>query len=273
MVDHRERVVLHEAQETLLIPLYGKATESRRPNPIFVDAKAQEILEGVDYDFGRLAIPRKTSITLCIRARKLDDYARAFLAAHPAGLVLHLGCGLDSRCLRVPHAGAEWYDLDMPDVIELRRSFYDETPGYHMIASSVTDHEWMEAVTQRGRPTLVIAEGLLMYLLEAQVRALALALRAAFPRCELACDVYSEMTARRAHNMPSLKRTGATIHWGINDARAIEGWAPGVCLREEWYFTRAPEIARLGLGYRLAFALAGRFRTANQAHRIVYLEL
>src|SRR6266498_1339690 len=99
MADHKEKITLTQEQETLLIPLYSKATESRRPNPIFADDKAQAILEGVDYDFARLNVPRKTAITLCIRANKLDAYARAFVAAQPHGMVVHLGCGLDSRCL------------------------------------------------------------------------------------------------------------------------------------------------------------------------------
>lgn len=273
MENAREKVLLTEEQETLLIPLYAKATESRLPNPIFVDEKAQEILGRIEYDFARLDIPRKTSITLCIRANKLDGYTRDYLAEHPQSVVIHLGCGLDSRCLRVQHENVEWYDLDMPAVIDLRRKFYQETPTYHLIPSSVTDLRWTEAVSTRGRSALVIAEGLLMYLNEADVRSLILKLRDAFPGCDLACDVYSTLTARRAGGISSLKRTGATIRWGIDDASEIEAWAPGIRLREEWYFAQAEEIRRLGPGYRLGFRLAGLFKTANRAHRILYLNL
>jgi O-methyltransferase involved in polyketide biosynthesis len=269
----REKVLLTREGETLLIPLYSKATESRRPNPIFVDEKAQEILDAIEYDFERLKIPRKTTISLCIRAKKLDEYTRGFLASHPEGVVLHLGCGLDSRCVRVKRGNAEWYDLDMPKVIELRRKLYEETPTYHMIPSSVTDFGWMDAVSPGGRPVLVIAEGLLMYLSEPDVRALILRLKEAFPGCELACDVYSVMTAKRAKGISSLKETGATIRWGIDDPRAIEAWAPGIQLKEEWYFAHAGEVSKLGLGYRLAFRLAGLFKVANRAHRILYLNL
>ena len=277
----KERILLTEEQETLLIPLYAKATESRRPSSIFVDEKAQDILERVDYDFARLRIPRKTILSLCIRAAKLDAYTRRFLAGHPQGVVVHLGCGLDSRCLRVGSGGgmtggAEWYDLDLPPVIELRRKFYQETPSYHMIPSSVSDLCWVEGVPAQGRPVLVIAEGLLMYLSETEVKALLLKLSEAFPGCHLACDVFSVLTARKAKDISSLEKTGATVQWGIDDAHAIETWATGprgIRLEEEWYFTQAPEIARLGGGYRLAFRLAGLFKAANTAHRILYFAL
>ena len=273
MESTRETISLSEAQETLLIPLYSKAEESQRSDPIFVDEKAQAILEQLDYDFSRLGIPRKTAIMLCLRASKLDAYTRAFIARHPDCVVLHLGCGLDSRCLRVPHPDAIWYDLDLPPVIELRRKFYPETPTYHLIPSSVTDLDWIDTIAAQERPVLVVAEGLLMYLSENEVRALFLKLREAFPGCSLACDVYSAVTARRAKDHPSLKKTGAVLQWGIDDAHDIEQWAAGIQLVEEWYFAQADEIDRLGIGYRLTFRLAGLFAMANKAHRILYFML
>ena len=94
---------------------------------ILVDRKAQEILEHIEYDFAILKIPRKTVIMLCLRVKKFDDYTREFLAIHPGGVVIHLGCGLDSRCIRADKGEAVWYDLDMPGVIDLRRKFYKET--------------------------------------------------------------------------------------------------------------------------------------------------
>jgi O-methyltransferase involved in polyketide biosynthesis len=269
----KEKILLSEEQETLLIPLYSKAVESQKPDPIFVDEKAQDILKQIEYDFARLKIPRKTAITLCIRASKLDAYTRAFLADHPQSVVIHLGCGLDSRCLRAKHENAEWYDLDFPPVIDLRRKFYEETPIYHLIPSSVTDLRWTDAISPQGRSVLVIAEGLLMYLKEADVKALFLKLKDAFPGCDLACDVYSVLTAQRAKGHPSLKKTGAVIQWGIDDARGIEQWASGIRLKEEWYFTQAEAIRKLGAGYRFAFRLAGLFKAANKAHRIVYFSL
>ena len=273
MTSTKEKVLLRKEQETLLIPLYAKATGSQTPNPIFDDPKAQDILANIEYDFARLEIPRKTAVTLCIRARKLDTYVRDFLAEHPQSVVIHLGCGLDSRCLRVKHDTAEWYDLDLPPVIELRRKFYEETANYHLISSSVTDLEWMDAVSSQDRPTLVIAEGLLMYLTGTDVKALILKLQETFPQCDLACDVYSEFTARRAKDHPSLKKTGAVIQWGIDDARLIETWGSDIHLKDEWYFSQADEITQLNTAYRFAFWLAGHFDMANKAHRIVYFNL
>jgi O-methyltransferase involved in polyketide biosynthesis len=269
-MNKKTQITLSPEQETLLIPLYAKAQPG---NPLFFDPSARDILERIDYDFTRLHVPYKTVVLVCQRAKKLDAVARAFVAEHPRGVVLHLGCGLDSRFWRVDNGQVEWYDLDMPPVIDLRRQFYAEQERYHLIASSVTNLEWTNAVSAADRPVLIVAEGLLMYLSEADVKRLLLRLREAFPACWLIADVFSQMTARSAAKHPSLKQTGASLGWGIDDPHEVESWGQGIRLLEEWYFTQDPDLNRLNLGYHLAYKLAGAFDMVRRAHRIVYYQL
>ena len=266
----KTKVALTPEQETLLITLYAKAQPD---NPLFFDPMAQAIMDKVDYDFSRLHIPYKTIVLVCQRAKKLDAFARGFLAENPEGVVLQLGCGLDSRFWRVDNGRVNWYDLDMPPVIELRRQFFAGNERNNLITSSVTDLEWMDAVSADGRPVLVVAEGLLMYLDEADVRRLVLRLHEAFPGCQLVADVFSRMTARSAGNHPSLKRTGASIGWGIDDPHEMESWERGLHLLEEWFFTSDPDLARLNFWYRAAYRLAGAFKVVRQAHRIIHYQL
>jgi O-methyltransferase involved in polyketide biosynthesis len=273
MTGEKVKIHLKEEMETLLIPLYSKAVESRRPDPILFDEKAQEILSQVEYDFSRLKIPRKTEVMLCLRAKKFDEITREFLGRQPEGTVLQLGCGLDSRVLRVDAGRASWYDLDLPEVIALRRQFFPETDRRRMIPSSVTELAWTDQVTQRDRPALAVAEGLFMYLHAADIKALVLKLSQIFPSCELAFDAFSAMAARRAGSHPSLKKTGASTHWGLDDAREIEHWAEGIHLKEEWYFSQSEALEKLSPGFRLAFQLAGLFPAANKAHRILKFNL
>lgn len=269
-MNDKAKITLTPEQETLLIPLYAKAQPE---SPLFFDPKAQEILSRVEYDFSRLKVPYKTVVLVCQRANKMDDTARAFLAEHPAGVVLHLGCGLDNRFGRVDNGQVEWYDLDMPPVIALRQKFYAENPRCHLISSSVTDLEWIDTIAAQGKPVLVIAEGLLMYLDEADVKRLFLRLGEAFSGCRLIADVFSKMTAKVATRHPSLKQTGAALGWGIDDSRSVESWAPGIRLLEEWYFSQDPKLDRLSPGYRLAYKLAGAFKAARMAQRIVFYQL
>lgn len=271
MVAQKEKVRLRGEEATMLITLYAKAYGC--PQAVFDDEKARWVIEQIDYDFTNLKVPMGTRLTVCLRAKRLDDYLRAFLEEHPRGTVLHLGCGLDARCDRVQDAEAQWYDLDLPEVIEIRKKLFQETDRYHMIPASVTDFSWLQAITHRQDGVFVVAEGLLMYLGEAGVRSLVLRLKEEFPGCFLACDAFSTLTARNIKQHPSLKKTGAVVVWGIDDPREIEGWGDGIHLKEEWFFTQAEEIKYLSLGQRLMFRISGLFGVAKRAHRILFYEL
>ena len=270
MKTQMEKITLSAEQETLLITLLAKSDVS---SPIFFDTIAKDIKSRIQYDFASLKVPYKTVILVGQRTKKMDDEAVEFLSMHPDGVVLHLGCGLDSRFWRVDNGRILWYDLDLPAVIELRKKFFEPHDRYAAIASSVTDLSWIDQVRAEGRAVLVIAEGLLMYLKEADVRALFLSLQSAFPGCRIIADAFSTLAAKSAARHASLKKTGAGIHWGIDDPAVIENWAPGIQLIEEWYFSQDPSIKNLGFGYRFAYQLAGLFQAANRAHRILYYQL
>jgi methyltransferase (TIGR00027 family) len=216
---------------TNLVTLYLRACESRSPRPILGDHAAAEAVDRIDYDFKRVhraAQPWANQFLVALRAKKLDDWAAAFLRRHPDAVVLHLGCGLDTRAFRInPPSTVQWFDLDQPGVIELRRKLYDETESYRMIGSSVTDPGWLDQIPT-GRPTLVVAEGLLMYLIEREVWELLERLTDRFGSGELLFDTLSPAGPRL-----SKIATKGIVKWGIRDAREIEAWGLGLRFREQ----------------------------------------
>ena len=112
-----------------------------------------------------------------------------FLKKHPTETIVELGCGLSTRCYRIPHNKAMWYDLDFPEVIEIRKHFFKESETYQLIASSVLDFEWMDKIKSTNNNILFIAKGLFMYLHEQDVKNLLLTIQKTFPGCHLACEV------------------------------------------------------------------------------------
>jgi len=152
--------------ETLLIILYLRAMESQRPDALIKDEKAVELVTHMSYDFDRIRqipLSEGNKVVAVLRDREIDRYARDFLSRHPEAVVVHIGCGLDSRFERVAECNSqvEWYDLDLPDVIELHRKFIgDERDRYHLLGCSVFDSAWMDTVSaHRQRPFLFLAEG------------------------------------------------------------------------------------------------------------------
>jgi O-methyltransferase involved in polyketide biosynthesis len=252
------KVHLKGAQQTLLITLYAKALDSRSKHPILGDRKADEVVRMIDYDFERLRRPMEGSV-IVVRAKQLDEWVKEFLRANPDAVVLNLGCGLDSRVLRIdPPSGVSWFDLDFPVVIEERRNFYAEKDGYRMLESSVTDPGWLEKVP-RDRPTMMVAEGLVEYLTEQEVRALLNALTDRLPRGHVAFDVMNSYAI--SSGRAALKANmGAEHKWAVDDVRAVDRLDPKL--------TRISSVSLFTSGYmpmryRLMFGILSvspRFR-------------
>lgn len=220
---------------TLLATLYCRAIESREPQPILGDRISAEILQQVDYDFSKMRKANGDRYTIVIRAKQLDDWVTEFVTRHPDATVVHLACGLDSRAFRLDlPAGVRWFDLDFPDVIALRRQVYPDRHNYQLLASSATDSGWLAEVPT-DRPTLVVAEGLLMYLHEAEVRQLLQQVTEHFPTGELMFDVLS----------PWLTRLVGFHHWGLRDPHEVERWLPGVQFVDEATVVGSPYAARI----------------------------
>ncbi len=108
--------------ETLLIALYARALEAQQPVPLIRDDAAAALVEQIDYDFARARMHHHDQIFTMMRVREFDRRARDFLARHPQPVVVHIGCGLDTRFERVAarNEAVTWYDLDLPEVIALR---------------------------------------------------------------------------------------------------------------------------------------------------------
>jgi O-methyltransferase involved in polyketide biosynthesis len=261
--------------ETYLAPLYWRAMESQRPDAMIIDQNAVALITQLEADAparldssGVRQIPINELLTAMriIFTRELDRFAQDFLGRHPDAVVAHIGCGLDTRfervCSEPPDNGqVEWYDLDLPDVIDLRRALIGGEGGrYHLLAGSVLEEAWLEAVgPHRQRPFLFLAEGVFMYFTEAQVKSLVLRLKEHFPAAELVFDAYSPFM-RLAHNLRVIrKRVGAHLNWDLKHSQDLEGWGAGIRLLDERFPFQFPEVdQRRALRVRLFSPLVAR---------------
>jgi O-methyltransferase involved in polyketide biosynthesis len=234
--------------ETLLLPLYVRAMESQRPDALMKDEKAVALVTQKTFDFtGVRQIPMNEALNVMrmMQAREMDRYARGFLSRHPEAVVVHIGCGLDSRFERVAERNSqvEWYDMDLPEIIELRRRFIgDEKERYHLLGCSVFEDTWLEAVSvHRQRPFLFLADGVFVYFEEAQVKSLVLTLLNRFPGSEMVFDVFSPFGVWEVNLAISRSKLNARVCWGVWHSQEIEGWGAGIRLLDEWGVFDRPE--------------------------------
>ena len=205
---------LKEESKTLFIPLYGKALMSKEC--LFLkDKKAEEIINKVDYNFKKLKQSKWLSMYMALRAKKIDEICKNYIDKDLNLIVIHFGCGLDSRNLRIGQ-NVNWYDIDLKNVIDLRKEYYIESDKYKMIGKSVTDLTWLDDIEYTNQNVLVIAEGLTMYLLEEEIIHILEGMKNKFTNLNIVFDAYSKKAVKVSKYKNPVNQMNATIKWGID---------------------------------------------------------
>ncbi|HEV7318531.1 MAG TPA: class I SAM-dependent methyltransferase [Ensifer sp.] len=247
-----DEIGLRGVQETLLVTLRAKAAESALPDSLLKDHFAADLVRRLNGRTRAPSVGHDMTIGIAVRAYMLDRWTRAFIQRYPDAVVLNLGCGLDTRVLRLdPPPRVAWFDIDFPDVIALRQNLFADRAGCTTIASSITERAWIDRIPD-DRATIVVAEGVLPYLSEQEVRDLLRRLTSCLSGGEIVFDAYSRLGIEILRYNPSLRATGAEFRWGMEDARALERDLPGLTLLEEISQYDAGQVARLSPMARIA---------------------
>ena len=267
------RIDLSGAPQTMQATLYAKALDADFQEPILGDRFAKQIVERIDYDWHKTTITARRAPSVTARTAHFDAWTSQFLAAHPQAVVLHVGCGLDSRFFRLqPGPGVEWYDVDYPEVAALRAELYPGAEHYHVVAASVTDPGWLADIPA-DRPALLVGEGLTMYLTEQEGTALLRRVVGHFGSGELQFDAFNGLGIKAQVLNPVVRRSGSTLRWAINGPDDIVAAVPGVRLLawERWFESdtseKLPRSARL-MGK--AMALVSTVADMSQYHRYAF---
>lgn len=220
---------------TMLIPLWAKAVEQGRAQPLLRDGEAVRMLDRIDYDFSKFVKAKASQVGCCGRAKLLDDMTRRFIAEHPDAVVVHIGAGLDARYERLGRPDiAAWYDLDLPEVIEVRRMLLPES-GNHYLGVSLFDEAWMETVAAHGKPVLLVIEGVLMYFEEEQVQDFFRKAARRLPNAQIVLDTIPKafIGQTKRHDALGRMEKPPEFRWAIGSTDDIRRLVPNAEVVEE----------------------------------------
>ena len=204
--------------KTLYIPLYGKAQVSKR-GIILADPWAEEIWDANAFPLKGKSRSKWLALYMGMRAAVFDRWTVDAAREHPEAVILHLGCGLDSRVLRTGMKN-EWYDVDFPDVIAERSKHFPETECYHLLDADLREEGWLCAVP-RGGTAIVVMEGISMYLKPEELLELLARLGGHFDRVTLLLDCYTELAARASRYRNPINDVGVTRVYGLDDPAVL----------------------------------------------------
>lgn len=233
-----EKITLSGVPETMLQTVYARAKESRTRGAIH-DAKAEEIISRLDYDFSLADKDAPMHSVVIARTIVLDKLAGDFLAKNPGAVVVNIACGLDTRCYRMT-GYSHWYNLDLPETIAVREKLLPEDGAISQLGMSAMD-DWGSAVTETDAPVLIIIEGLTMYLTEADVQRIFAVIAGRFPAATVFVETMNPMVVRRFKEK-SIEGSNAKFTWGVKNGASLAALLPGFALIEEHSLTEGMAV-------------------------------
>jgi len=206
---------MNNINKTLYIPLYGKSYVSKK-GIILQDKKAESIWESEGFELKGKAKSKWLAYYMGMRSCVFDNWVIEHLSQNPDAIVLHIGCGLDSRCLRITKLVSSWYDIDFPEVIAERKCFYQETKTYHMLGIDARDAALLASIPKCDN-AIIVMEGVSMYMKLEELTVLLKQLTSHFTNVQILLDCYTEIAAKASKYKNPINEVGVTDVFGIDD--------------------------------------------------------
>jgi O-methyltransferase involved in polyketide biosynthesis len=253
------KIHVNDISETAFLTLQCHALDAQSSRPLLNDTGAIGTLDTLKRYFAssdrrlhKKLFENKVKPGLVthtvLRAKQYDACIRSFLERYPEAAVINIGCGLDHRFERVDNGKVRFFDLDLPDIMNIKKQVFPEKERYTQISGSVFDVGWIGQV--RTDHVILVAEGVFMYCLEEDVKMLFAKLQEQFRDPEIVFEVFSSRWLRgwRKRIMEfKLKKElklgeGTVFRFGIADSDAIEKWDPGMKLISDWSYLDSGEL-------------------------------
>ena len=211
---------MNGVNKTLYIPLYGKSYVSKK-GIILNDKQAEKIWETEGFALKGKSKSKWLAYYMGVRAAVFDEWVKQKMAEKSDCVVIHIGCGMDSRVLRVGTMNHKWYDVDFPEVIEERKRYYTESADYQMLAKDVRDSSWLQSIPER-KYAIVVMEGVSMYITPQDLNQLTENLCNHFEQIAFLMDCYTIMAAKMSKYRNPINDVGVTEVYGIDNPKQYE---------------------------------------------------
>lgn len=256
---------------TMIVPLWARALDSQSSEPILGDRKAYELLQKLGYNLDYLDKnkQRMSYVGCCLRAKWIDDEAKQFIAANAPCQVIQLGAGLDDRFRRMgfPEAVEKWYDLDLPEVANIRRELIGESERSTILSQDLFDYSWMDPIVEKQLPTLVIIEGVLMYFSQEQIRELFEQIAQRLGQATILFDSVSDKIVNRARYHDSVQKNNnenIEFTWSATDEKYLAQLSPVIKDIKLLHITDLPEARHMPMLYKILVKIPYVYKHYNQ---------
>ena len=250
---------INDISETAFLTLQCHAIDAGSRSPILNDISSIKTLNVLKDYFSKSdsalhkklfenKVKRNLVTHTVLRAKKYDSYIIKYLNKFPNATVVNIGCGLDNRFERINNGNVSFFDLDLPDIMNIKKQIFQERENYYQISKSVFEFDWIDKIDSEH--IILVAEGVFMYCVEQDVKKLFLNLQKKFNNPEIVFEVFNSkwLVGWRKKTMDfKLKKElklgeGTTFRFGIPDSNEIESWNQGFRLIDDWSYIDSDEL-------------------------------
>lgn len=182
MANASKSPAIRNVSDTARWVAFYRAMETERPDAIFQDPYARKLAgERGEQIVNTLKRGRSQAWAMVVRTKLIDDILLRILASGAIDAVLNLAAGLDMRPYRLNLPSAlRWIEVDLPEMIDYKSEMLgSEKPRCQLervkmdLADVPARREFFQRINSSAHGIFVITEGLLGYLTEQSVAALA----------------------------------------------------------------------------------------------------
>ena len=215
--------------ETSLLALYMRSLESKKKKGIIKDSMAIQLVDKIDYDFEKWKKYKVMLTSIALRTNYFDNQLISFIQRRKKPVIVIVGCGLDSRYNRIKESvgDAKFYQLDIPEVIDIRKQYIPVQKNEKYISASMLEDEWIKQIKEENLngEFLFIIEGVLVYFTEKDVKSTFRKLANNFSNSEILFDMISTKMSKAKDTPDSVKLVGARFRFGTDNDKEMETWA------------------------------------------------
>ena len=246
-------ITFGDIQETALIPLAIKASETARPNARIRDEKAKAIIDALGVDVSKYD-PFLSHEGVVARTIMFRDTLKYLLEKYPDAVCINLGCGFDDKFSQVDNGRLRWFDVDLPDQIAVRRKVFQDRDRCTMLDGDALDGAWTKTLPKADM-YIIVVEGVLEYFSKEQVKTCLNMLCDCFPHGYLLAELHYPFLEKHGSHHDAVKHTNATFGWGTKSGRDYLELEPRMKLLSEHSYNE--EMRKYTIRGKL-FAIIGK---------------
>lgn len=252
-------------EDTLFVPMLGRIYASEHCPQILYDKKALELKNKLPSDL--IEQNKQNQYTLLAsasRSANMDRFIQSFLERRPNGVIVQLGCGLETTYYRCDNRRTHWYAVDLPHVIDYRRELLPELERETYLAGDAFSEDWIRQVRTEfpDAPILVTAGGLFHYFEENKVISL-LRMIGQSGNMEVVFDTVNKkgMAMMQKKYMKQVGHADAQMFFYVDAAKELAAKIRGnvKVIAEEPYYRYIPKNG-LKLSTKLSMAVSDQFK-------------